>query len=47
MAALDAQQNFMPTKVNVFLSIFVILKVIAFFVKKLPKLNMLSVIASD
>ena len=47
MAPLDAQQNFMIMKYCFFLSIFVRSKVIAFFVKKLPKLNILSVIAID
>ena len=47
MAPLDAQQNFMLMKYFFFLSIFVRSKVIAFFVKKLPKLNILSVIAID
>ena len=47
MAPLDAQQNFMLLKYNFFLSIFVRSKVIAFFVKNLPKLNILSVIAID
>ena len=48
MAALDAQQNFMPTRyLFFFLSLF-LSKVIAFFwVKKLPKLNTPSVIAID
>ena len=47
MAALDAQQNFMPTRYIFFPSISFGSKVIAFFVKKLPKLNILSVIAID
>ena len=47
MAPLDAQQNFMPKKYNFFFPIFVKSKVIAFFVKSLPKLNILSVIAID
>ena len=47
MAALDAQQNFMPTRYIFFLSISFGSKVIALFVKKLPKLNILSVIAID
>ena len=47
MAPLDAQQNFMLMKYNFSLSIFVTSKVIAFFVKKMPKLNILSVIAID
>ena len=47
MAALDAQRNFMPTRYLFFLSISFGSKVIAFFVKKLPKLNILSVIAID
>ena len=47
MAALDAQQNFMPTRYIFFLSISFGSKVIAFFVKTLPKLNILSVIAID
>ena len=48
MAPLDVQQNFMLMKcIFFFLSIFVRLKVIAFFVKDLPKLNILSVIAID
>ena len=47
MAPLDAQQNFMLMKIIFFLSIFVRSKVIAFFVKNLPKLNILSVIAID
>ena len=47
MAPLDAQQNFMPMKYTFFLSIFVRSKAIAFFVKNLPKLNILSVIAID
>ena len=47
MAALDAQQNFMPTRYLFFLSISFSSKVIAFFVKNLPKLNILSVIAVD
>ena len=46
MAALDAQRNFMPTR-YIFFSISFGSKVIAFFVKKLPKLNILSVIAID
>ena len=46
MAPLDAQQNFMLMK-YLFFSIFVRSKVIAFFVKKLSKLNILSVIAID
>ena len=45
-APLNAQQNFMLMKYNFFLSIFVA-NVIAFFVKNLPKLNILSVIAID
>ena len=47
MAPLDAQQNFILKKYIFFLSIFVRSKVIAFFVKNLPKLNILSVIAID
>ena len=47
MAALDAQRNFMITRYIFFLSISFGSKVIAFFVKKLPKLNILSVIAID
>ena len=47
MAALDAQRNFMPTRYIFFLSISFESKVIAFFVKKLPKLNILSVIAIE
>ena len=47
MAPLDAQQNFMPTRYLFFLSISFLSNVIAFFVKKLPKLNILSVIAID
>ena len=48
MAPLDAQQNFMLIKnIIFFLSIFVRSKVIAFFAKNLPKLNILSVIAID
>ena len=47
MAPLDAQQNFMLIKYNFSRSIFVRSKVIAFFVKKLPKLNIPSVIAID
>ena len=47
MAALDAKQNFMPMKFNLFLPIFVRSKVVAFSVKNLPKLNILSVIAID
>ena len=47
IAALDAQQNLMPTRYIFFLSISFGSKVIAFFVKKLPKLNILSVIAND
>ena len=47
MAPLDAQQNFMLMNYNFFISIFVRSKVIAFFVKNLPKLNILSVIAID
>ena len=47
MTALDAQQNFMLMKYNFSRSIFVRSKVIAFFVKKLPKRNILSVIAID
>ena len=47
MAALDAQRNFMPTRYIFFLSISFGSKVIAFFVKKLPKLNIPSVIAID
>ena len=46
MAALDAQRNFMPTR-YFFLSISFGSKVTAFFVKKLPKLNILSMIAID
>ena len=46
MAPLDAQQNFMLMK-YIFFSIFVRSNVIAFFVKNLPKLNILSVIAID
>ena len=46
MAPLDVQQNFMLMK-YIFFSIIVRSKVIAFFVKKLPKLNILSVIAID
>ena len=46
MAALDAQQNFMSKKFF-FLSISVRTKVIVFFDKYLPKLNILSVIAID
>ena len=47
VAALDVQRNFMPTKYIFFLSISFGSKVIAFFVKKLSKLNILSVIAID
>ena len=47
MTALDAQRNFMQTRYIFFLSISFGSKVIAFFVKKLPKLNILSVIAID
>ena len=49
MAPLDAQQNFMLMKyeIYIFFSIFVRSTVIAFYVKKLPKLNILSVIAID
>ena len=47
MAALDARRNFMPTRYIFFLSICFGSKVIAFFVKKLPQLNILSVIAID
>ena len=47
MAALDAQRNFMPTRYIFFLSISFGSKVIAFFVKMLPKLNIISVIAID
>ena len=47
MAALDAQQNCMSTRCISFLFISFGSKVIAFFVKKLPKLNILSVIAID
>ena len=47
MAALDAQQNFMPTRYIFILSISFGSKVISFFVKNLPKLNILSVIAID
>ena len=47
MAPLDAQQNFMLLRYLFFLSIFVKSKVIAFLVKKLSKLNILSVIAID
>ena len=46
-AALDVQQNFMPPRLFFFFSISVRSKVIAFFVKNLPKLNILSVIAID
>ena len=45
MAVLDAQQNVMPMRF--FFSISVRSKVIAFFVKNWPKLNILSVIAID
>ena len=44
---LGAQQNFMQLKYNFYLSINVRSKVIAFLVKNLPKLNILSVIAND
>ena len=48
MAPLDVQQNFMLMNYkSFFLSIFVRSKVIAFFSKNLPKLNILSVIAID
>ena len=47
IASLDAQQNVMPMKYNFCLSIFDRSKVIASFVKHLPKLNILSVIAID
>ena len=47
MATLDAQRNFMQTRYIFFLSISFGSKVIAFFVKKLPKLNIVSVIAID
>ena len=47
MASLDAQRNFMRTRYIFFLSISFGSKVIAFFVKKLSKLNILSVIAID
>ena len=47
MAPLDTQQNFMPVKYNFVISIFVRSKVKPFFVKKLPKLSILSVIAID
>ena len=47
MAALDAQRNFMTLRYIFFLSIYFGSKVIAFFVKKLPKLKILSVIAID
>ena len=47
MAPLDAQQNVMLVKYNFFLCTFVRSKVIAFLVKNLPKLNILSVIAID
>ena len=48
MAASDAQQNFMLTKYILYPSISIRSKVKAFFfVKKLPKLNILSVIAID
>ena len=43
IAALDAQQNFMLTRYLFFLSISVRSKVIAFYVKNLRKLNILSV----
>ena len=46
MAVLDAQQNFMPTR-YLFHSISVRSKVIAVLVKKLPRSNILSVIAID
>ena len=45
-AALDAQPNIMPTR-YCFFFISVRSKVIVFFVKNLPKLNILSVIAID
>ena len=49
MAALDAQRNFMPTRyIFFFLSLLDQDKSYSvFFVKKLPKLNILSVIAID
>ena len=47
MAALDAQQNFMPT-IYLFFSFYLFLiKSYSVFVKKLPKLNILPVIAID
>ena len=39
MAAMDAQQNFMPTKYTFFLSISVRSKVIAFFCEKVAKVQ--------
>ena len=47
MAALDAQQNFMPMRYLFSFYIFLIKSYIEFFVKKLPKLSILSVIAID
>ena len=46
ISTLEAQQNFMPAR-YLFLSISIRSKGIAFFVKNLPKLNTLSVIAID
>ena len=50
-AALDVQQNFMPTKYCFYLSISVTIYIKCyggfFFVNSLPKLNILSVIAID
>ena len=39
MAALDAQQNFMPTRYIFFLSISFLSKVIAFFCQKVAKVE--------
>ena len=48
MAPLDAQQNFMLMKYNFFFFLSLLdQKLYRFFVKNLPKLNILSVIAID
>ena len=47
IAALDAQRNFMPTRYIFSFYLFLIKSYSVFCKKKLPKLNILSVIAID
>ena len=47
IAALDTQQNFMPTRYFLFSLSLLDQKLIVFIVRNLPKLNILSVIAID